>query len=221
MYTEYARAVDQPAKVSPVARPQPVPPPEARPSQLSVTDIENWLRDPYTIYAKHVLRLFPLEAIDTPPGAADRGTFIHESIGEFTKIFADALPADVALELKAIGSTSSHWRTTRKRARSGGRASCASPTGSKAGSASGAPERARSLPRYRESIRSHSGAPSSFTARADRIERRADGSYAILDYKTGQPPTEPQVRKGWRRSSPWKPRSCAREASPNFRRLGV
>ena len=103
MYTEYARAVDQPAKVSPVARPQPVPPPEARPSQLSVTDIENWLRDPYTIYAKHVLRLFPLEAIDTPPGAADRGTFIHESIGEFTKIFADALPADVALELKAIG----------------------------------------------------------------------------------------------------------------------
>src|SRR6185312_13309469 len=34
------------------------------------------------------------------------------------------------------------------------------------------------------------------TARADRIERRADGRYAILDYKTGQPPTEPQVRSG-------------------------
>ena len=34
------------------------------------------------------------------------------------------------------------------------------------------------------------------TARADRIEQRADGSYAILDYKTGQPPTEPQVRSG-------------------------
>ena len=84
-------------------RPQPVPPPEARPSQLSVTDIENWLRDPYTIYAKHVLRLFPLEAIDTPPGAADRGTFIHDAIGEFTKTFADALPANVAHELAALG----------------------------------------------------------------------------------------------------------------------
>src|SRR5262249_59347264 len=34
------------------------------------------------------------------------------------------------------------------------------------------------------------------TARADRIERRDDGSYAILDYKTGQPPTDPQVRSG-------------------------
>ena len=34
------------------------------------------------------------------------------------------------------------------------------------------------------------------TARADRIERRADGTYAILDYKTGQPPTAPQVQSG-------------------------
>jgi ATP-dependent helicase/nuclease subunit B len=32
--------------------------------------------------------------------------------------------------------------------------------------------------------------------RADRIERRADGSYAILDYKTGAARTEKQVRTG-------------------------
>ena len=102
-YTDDARALDHPEEVLPVSRPQPVPPREARPSQLSVTDIENWLRDPYTIYAKHVLRLFPLEAIASPPGAADRGTFIHEAIGEFTKTFADALPADVAHELAALG----------------------------------------------------------------------------------------------------------------------
>jgi ATP-dependent helicase/nuclease subunit B len=34
------------------------------------------------------------------------------------------------------------------------------------------------------------------SARADRIELRQDGSYAILDYKTGQPPTGKQVRMG-------------------------
>ena len=34
------------------------------------------------------------------------------------------------------------------------------------------------------------------SARADRIERRSDGSFAILDYKTGQPPTGKQVRMG-------------------------
>ena len=31
---------------------------------------------------------------------------------------------------------------------------------------------------------------------ADRIEQRKDGSYAILDYKTGAPRTEKQVRTG-------------------------
>ncbi len=33
-------------------------------------------------------------------------------------------------------------------------------------------------------------------ARADRIEQLADGRYAILDYKTGQVPTDKQVRIG-------------------------
>jgi len=34
------------------------------------------------------------------------------------------------------------------------------------------------------------------SARADRIERRTDGTFAILDYKTGQPPNGKQVRMG-------------------------
>jgi ATP-dependent helicase/nuclease subunit B len=198
IYTDYARALDHPAKVSPASRPQPVPPPEARPAQLSVTDIENWLRDPYTIYAKHVLRLFPLEAIDTPPGAADRGTFIHEAIGEFTKTFADALPADVARELATLGKkhfapledyeeARAFWWTRflrivdwfdgwERERRAGATKIFAELSGK------------HSIPLGKADFL--------LTARADRIERRADGSYAILDYKTGQPPTEPQVRSG-------------------------
>src|SRR6202165_5122464 len=34
------------------------------------------------------------------------------------------------------------------------------------------------------------------SARADRIERHRDGGSALLDYKTGQPPTGKQVRMG-------------------------
>ncbi len=55
-YLSLARALDRPAEVKPAARPRPTPPLAARPTQLSVTDIEHWLRDPYTIYAKHILR---------------------------------------------------------------------------------------------------------------------------------------------------------------------
>ena len=40
------------------------------------------------------------------------------------------------------------------------------------------------------------GGPFALTAKADRIDRLADGSYAILDYKTGQLPTNPQVLSG-------------------------
>ncbi|HMF20839.1 MAG TPA: double-strand break repair protein AddB [Pseudolabrys sp.] len=197
-YAEYARALDHPAKVSPMPRPQPVPPPEARPSQLSVTDIENWLRDPYTIYAKHVLRLLPLEAIDTPPGATDRGTFIHEAIGEFTKTFADTLPPDVVRELTALGKkhfasledyeeARAFWWTRFRRIanwferwESGRRAGATKIFAEISGK--------HSIPLGNANFL--------LTARADRIEHRADGSYAILDYKTGQPPTEPQVRSG-------------------------
>ncbi len=40
------------------------------------------------------------------------------------------------------------------------------------------------------------GRPFTLSARADRIERRKDGSFAILDYKTGAPPSDKQVSLG-------------------------
>ena len=43
---------------------------------------------------KHILKLRPLDAVDTPPGARDRGTVIHGAIGDFTEKYAKGLPAD-------------------------------------------------------------------------------------------------------------------------------
>ena len=102
-YLDYARALDEPAEVTPAQRPEPRPPREARPSRLSVTAIEDWLRDPYTIYAKYILRLAPLDAVDTPPGARDRGTVIHGAIGDYTAQFADAVPGRSAQGTHAAG----------------------------------------------------------------------------------------------------------------------
>ena len=106
-YLAWARALDAAEQVTPAARPAPVPPPEARPDRLSVTDIENWLRDPYTIYAKHVLRLYPARSGRCRPGAADRGSIIHEAIGDFTQRYSGGdFPADPEQELIAFGEKS-------------------------------------------------------------------------------------------------------------------
>ncbi len=103
-YARWARLLDQPAQVKRTPKPEPKPPRDARPVQLSVTEIEAWLRDPYTIYAKHILRLRELDPIDLPPGAADRGTIIHGAVGDFTRDFAAQLPDDPVGKLIEFGS---------------------------------------------------------------------------------------------------------------------
>jgi ATP-dependent helicase/nuclease subunit B len=198
-YVGYAGAIDQPAEVKPIEQPQPKPPRETRPTKLSVTAIEDWLRDPYTIYARHILRLAPLDPVDMPLSAADRGSAIHESLGEFTREYASALPDDVAGVLRRIGERHfaplmekpearalwwprfqriARWFAEWEAARRGGIAAITAEIG---GEIKIALDNARTF---------------TLNARADRIERRADGAYAILDYKTGQPPTGKQVRMG-------------------------
>ena len=86
---------------SPPAAPR--PPLSARPRKLSVTQIETWLRDPYAIYARHILGLKALDELDADPGRADLGICIHEALAEFVRRFPRQLPADPVSELIAIG----------------------------------------------------------------------------------------------------------------------
>jgi ATP-dependent helicase/nuclease subunit B len=198
-YVGFAEQLDSPDKVEPIKQPAPKPPRAVRPLKLSVTAIEDWLRDPYTIYAKYILKLAPLDPVDMPLSAADRGSAIHDALGEFTQAYATALPNDPARELRRIGEK--YFAPLMER-----------------------PE-ARALwwPRFNRiatwfanweivrrgdvsaikaeingsiKIQLDNERIFTLTARADRIERRHDGSFAILDYKTGQPPTGKQVRMG-------------------------
>ena len=95
-YVRFADELDRPDKVEPIPQPAPKPPRATRPLKLSVTAIEDWLRDPYTIYAKYILKLAPLDPVDMPLSAADRGSAIHDALGEFTQTFATTLPDDPA-----------------------------------------------------------------------------------------------------------------------------
>jgi ATP-dependent helicase/nuclease subunit B len=197
-YVALARSLDRPVSVRPVAAPTPKPPLAARPKRLSVTEIEHWLRDPYTIYAKHILRLRPLDAVDTMPGARDRGSAVHDAIEAFTKASLHELPADALGVLLALGEKSfaplkefpearafwwprfervAHWFANWERERRG--------------------DIVEILAEIRGEIDIPMGEQTfKLTCRADRIERRADGTYALLDYKTGQIATASQVRQG-------------------------
>jgi len=193
-----ARRLDECGAPQPAQRPSPRPPFEARPRRLSVTEIEDLLRDPYTIYARHVLGLRPLEEVDAAPDAADLGTAIHNAIGEFGRAHPDTLPADPVGALTAIGAACfkpleaypaarafwwprfrriAEWFADFERARRAG------------------------LTRILTEIGGHIDIPFgpdvvTLTVRADRIECRCDGRYAILDYKTGEPPSPRQVKAG-------------------------
>ena len=198
-YVRFANELDRPDKVEPIPQPAPTPPRETRPLKLSVTAIEDWLRDPYTIYAKYILRLAPLDPVDMPLSAADRGSAIHDALGEFTQTFSTTLPADPARALRGIGEKYfaplmerpearalwwprflriAAWFSDWEIARRGNVSTIAA-------------EIRGEIP-----IRLDNERTFVLSARADRIERRHDGTFAILDYKTGQPPTGKQVRMG-------------------------
>ncbi len=196
-YLALARTLDR-ADCVPIKTPAPRPPRAARPNYLTVTDVEHWLRDPYTIYAKHVLRLAPLDAVNTPPGARDRGNLIHNAIGDFTQRFAEALPPDALAELLRlcaerfkpledfpearafwwprflrIAAWFVGWDAVRRAGLAASRAEIRGEI---------------TIPLGDRGFR--------LAARADRIDRLLDGRYVIVDYKTGEVRTEKQVRAG-------------------------
>lgn len=85
-WIERATLIDMPEEaVAHAQRPAPAPPVEKRPRQLSITEIQKLIRDPYAIYAKHVLRLSPLNPLQKAPDALLRGNALHKVMEEFVE----------------------------------------------------------------------------------------------------------------------------------------
>ena len=162
------------------------------PKGLSVTQVEKWVRDPYAVYARNVLRLRPLDPIDADPGAGDRGEIIHRALELFIEAYPRDLPADALAELIRFGEDAfaahadrpavrafwwprflrgARWFLEVERAR---RARGCRPL---AWEAEGA-------------LTLETGAgPFTLTCIADRIDRDPAEGFVIIDYKTGGTPS--------------------------------
>jgi ATP-dependent helicase/nuclease subunit B len=174
-----------------IPRPAPKPPVKTRPRRLSVTEIETWLRDPYAIYARHVLGLKPLDALDEPIGPLERGIALHMAVERFIDRYRDGLPEDAVAQLVAIAdrvfaeagipkAALALWRPRFQ--------------GAAKGFVAFERERRADIAVSHLEIRGQLEiADFTLTGVADRIDILKDGSAAILDYKSGAPPSNKQV----------------------------
>jgi len=211
-------ALDRPEAVAPVSPPAPRPPVAARPRRLSVTQIETLMRDPYAIYARHILKLRPLDAIDADPGAAERGSMIHAAIERFMRAHPDKLPRDALAALLRAGKEAfgaalaqpgvwAFWWPRFERIaewfveHEGG---------------------------YRNTIRASRaelrgalvieapGGNFTLIAKADRVDELNDGGLAIIDFKTGALPSTQDIALGF---APQLPLEAAIAAAGGFPEL--
>jgi ATP-dependent helicase/nuclease subunit B len=191
-----ARALDAAPSVQPIKRPEPRVPAAMHPPSLSVTEISTLYRDPYAIYAKHILKLAPLEPLELQVDARDKGTIFHEALAQFIKEASVDWPAHPLTRLLEIGTihfnkithleqVSAFWWPVfvcvakwfvdwEVQRREGVAISHVEVFGS------------ITLPL-------EDGAIFTLRGTADRIDQLVGGGLAILDYKTGSTPTAPQV----------------------------
>ncbi|WP_313958492.1 PD-(D/E)XK nuclease family protein [Novosphingobium sp. 9] len=187
---ELAQKIDRATAVPSHPRPQPMPDAEQRRVDISVTGLDRLRGDPYQFYASAVMNLRRLDAIDAEPSAAWKGEVAHKILEEWhaagepplglPKIAQDVLlrsnthPLMRALwwpRLAAALDTFAQRVLTEKT--EGRRVMCFEAKGEM----------------RRKDIRIH--------GRADRIDRLGDGTLAVVDYKTGQPPSKQMVLDGF------------------------
>lgn len=183
-----AALLEAPDEAPRAPRPAPCPPSDLRPNRLSVTEIQTLIRDPYAIYAKHILHLRPLDPLMKVPDALLRGTVHHTILERFiaeTRDHPARLTAAALMEMtETVLAQTVPWAEARALwlARMGRVAQwfVAQETARRAGASPVALERPARL--------TLADPPFTLTGKADRIDIDPQGHALLYDYKTGTPP---------------------------------
>ncbi|WP_225028329.1 double-strand break repair protein AddB [Xinfangfangia pollutisoli] len=187
-----AAQVETPAPLPAAPRPAPRPPLALRPQRLALTAIERLIRDPYAIYAAHVLRLRPLPPLRALADARLRGEVLHR-VPE--TLLRQGLPPDPAQAAEALLRITAEvlaqdvpWPGMRAvwQARM---AQIALPFAEMLLAEGGSPA---VLERQFEVTLPDLGF--TLVGKPDRIDLLADGAIRIVDYKTGTPPSKDQQK---------------------------
>jgi len=185
------RALDDPGPPQPASRPAPAPPANQRPERISVTAVDRLKADPFAFYAQAILKLRKIDPVDADHTAAWKGTAVHDVFQQWLqqdecdpdklRPRAEQLLRDGAIHpmLRALWAPrlleAIDWIADMERQnRLEGRRPLAAEVKGEAPLAG---------------VIVH--------GRADRIDRLAGGSLAIIDYKTGAPPTQKAVDAGF------------------------
>lgn len=197
-FAAWAKFADRAPTLKPISAPAPCPPVAWRPRRLSVSNIEYLMRDPYIIFAKYILHLYPLGDLDKDLDPRDYGNIVHEIIAEFNNRYPHEWPADATEQLLQMGE-----------------AAFAKAQISPQVLAFWQPKFAQTVrwldkteKAYRPEIATvHNeitgqislDAPAgefTVTAKADRVDETKDGRINILDYKTGQARSIKEITSG-------------------------
>jgi ATP-dependent helicase/nuclease subunit B len=205
MWARSLRHVDAVASAKP---PKPAPPVAARAlDQFSPSRTVTLIRDPYADYARRILRLKPLRGVGEEIDALARGSAVHKAMEVFESadnekaldelIVENLLEAGAAPELVELekplwlraGQAYLRWSAGRQTHRK---------------AFAGEQKAAIMLDTAVGKVE--------LRATADRIEQLADGTLAIIDFKTGEPKKPKQVQSGLEPQLPLEAAIAARTA---------
>lgn len=185
-----ARLIDDAAPLPPSPRPQPMPTAEQRRMDLSVTGLDRLRGDPYQFYASAILALRSIDALDAEPSAAWKGDVAHLIMQRWHEAGEPAgglhaIAQEVLVEKNAHPLMRALWWPR---------------LGAALKTFEGMVLEAKALGRTVLSVEAkgdmlHRGVR--IHGRADRLDRLADGGLAVVDYKTGQPPSGTRVQEGF------------------------
>ncbi len=184
-----ARTIDRIGKTAPAERPAPNPTAAQRDVPLAVTALDRLRSDPYQFYAQAILRLRKLDTLDASPTAAWKGEVAHRMLERWHKDGgrAGALLAIAAEELAVMQAhplVRSLWWPRLAKALEWVDAEIAELAAG--GRLVAASEQKGEM--IWNGVKVH--------GRADRIDRLPDGTLAVVDYKTGKPPSRAMVAQG-------------------------